>query len=905
MAMERATMHTMRTCLFTAANGRALWAVVWFMACTLLPAHAQVRKPGFDEVFSALGAPTLLIEPGSGQIVDANPAAATFYGHGQDTLRAMRIQAINTLTDQQVAQERQLAASQGRNFFIFRHRLADGSVRTVHVNSRPIEVEGRRLLLSVIADATPNASDEETMAHYHRRLEEMVDTQTRQIEQSRVTQAWVLGAALLLQAGLIAYLWVSRRHSRQLQRQLLSTRNHLQATLNAVPDLLFEVDASGVFVSVHTAQQDNLFRTPGEFLGRTLEEVLPPAVAAMARQAMDGAALHGTSAGHEYTLSFPGGERHFELSVAAKPGTADERAGFVLIARDVTQRKADQARLQLAASVFTHAREGIVITDVQGRIVDVNDTFTRITGYAADEVLGQLPSLLKSDRQPPEFYQSMWQALADKGHWYGELWNRRKDGSLYAEMLTIGTVYGDQGQPQNYVGLFSDITTQKEHQQELEHIAHFDALTGLPNRVLLSDRLRQAMAHCLRSGQPLAVVFLDLDGFKAVNDRHGHEMGDLLLIGLAQRLNATLRDGDTLARIGGDEFVAVLVGLEAATDSALVLQRMLQAAADPVTLEGGLTLQVSASLGVTLFPQDAVDAEQLMRHADQAMYQAKQAGKNRYHLFDIANDAAIKTRTERLERVVRALRGRELVLHYQPKVNMRTGELVGAEALVRWQHPQEGLLPPSRFLPALEGLPVSAELDEWVLDEAFAQLTRWQAQGFDVPVSVNVTAASLQNAGFVQRLQTRLAQCPGLSAGHIELEVLETCALEDLVGTADVMHACRGIGVTFALDDFGTGYSSLTYLRRLPADLLKIDQSFVRDMLDDPDDLAIVQGIMGLALAFRRTVIAEGVETLAHGQRLLELGCELGQGYGIARPMPPDALPAWAAQWAAAPVWQA
>lgn len=889
-------MPPMHQSLLRTSFGKSLrgWGLAIFFSFVTLLAHAE--KPSFDELFQQLGAPVLLIEPESGRIVDANPAAAAFYGYTQSQLQALTIQSINTLNSEQVARERQLATRQGRNFFIFRHKLADNSVRTVQVNSKPIQLNHRTLLVSVITDVTPGTYDEAALWHHQKQLEEMVDIQTQRLQKSRTQQAWLLGAGLCFQAVLITHLWLSRRQGQKLQRQLLATRNHLQATLNAVPDLLFEIDTDERFISVHTAQQDNLFLPTEEFIGRHLADVMPPHIVDLARQAMQEATLEGTSLGHEYALQVPNGLRNFELSVAIKAASSEEKSGFVLIARDVTQRKADQKRLQLAASVFTHAREGIIITDVQGNIVDVNETFTRITGYSSQEVLGRNPRFLRSDRQGPDFYKAMWQSLTSKGHWYGELWNHTKDGSLYAEMLTIGTVYDDDGQALNYVGLFSDITLQKEHQQELEHIAHYDPLTNLPNRVLLSDRLRQAMAQCQRSDSLLAVVFLDLDGFKSINDRYGHDVGDLLLISLAQRLKNALREGDTLARIGGDEFIAVLAGLENSNNYVPVLERMLQAAAEPVPF-GKIMLQVSASLGVTIFPQDAADAEQLMRHADQAMYQAKQAGKNCYHIFDIKNDITINTHTEQLSRIIRALHNNEFVLYYQPKVNIRTKEIIGSEALIRWQHPEKGLLEPSHFLPILEGKSAAAELDEWVIDKVFEQLAEWKTHGFSTPVSINISAVSLQNHGFVQRLYDRQIKYPQLSSNIIELEILETSTLEDITTAASIITACKNIGIKFALDDFGTGYSSLTYLRRLPADQLKIDQSFIRDMLDDPDDLAIVKGIMGLAEAFKRTVIAEGVESTAHGELLLDMGCELAQGYGIAHPMPPEMLPDWSAQW--------
>jgi diguanylate cyclase (GGDEF)-like protein/PAS domain S-box-containing protein len=571
---------------------------------------------------------------------------------------------------------------------------------------------------------------------------------------------------------------------------------------------------------------------------------------------------------------------------------------------DITERKLSEARLQLAASVFAHAREGISITDADGTIVDINEAFTRITGYNREEAIGQNPRILKSGRQDKAFYEAMWNALTVPGHWSGEIWNRRKNGEVYAELLTISAVRDQQGGAQQYVALFSDITSIKEHQRQLEHIAHFDALTNLPNRLLLADRLQQAMAQALRRGQHVAVAYLDLDGFKNVNDRYGHDVGDRLLIHLSMAMKATLREGDTLARLGGDEFVAVLIDLEGVDSCLPLLTRLLEAACAPVPLSVGV-LQSSVSIGVTFYPQALeVESDQLLRQADQSMYQAKMAGKNRYHVFDAALDSSMRNHHESVTRIALALAQGECVLHYQPKVNMRSGQVIGAEALIRWQHPEKGLLAPAALLPLIEDHPLAVEVGEWVIDTALTQMELWHAAGLDLAVSVNVGARQLQQGDFVARLQAVLARHPQVNPASLELEVLETSALADMVQVSQVIEDCARIGVRFALDDFGTGYSSLTYLKRLRVALLKIDQSFVRGMLDDPDDLAILEGIIGLAAAFKRAVIAEGVETVAHGTCLLRLGCELAQGYGIARPMAADQLPAWVASWRPDAAWE-
>jgi diguanylate cyclase (GGDEF)-like protein/PAS domain S-box-containing protein len=565
---------------------------------------------------------------------------------------------------------------------------------------------------------------------------------------------------------------------------------------------------------------------------------------------------------------------------------------------DITNRKKAEEKLKLAASVFTHARESVVITDTTGSIIDVNDTFTTTTGYTRNEILGQNPRILQSGRQGAEFYNAMWKDLLNEGYWSGEIWNRRKNGEVYAEIKTISAVRDEHGFTTHYVALGNDITQMKVHQEQLERIAHYDVLTHLPNRTLLADRLSQAMLQCKRYEQSLAVVFLDLDGFKAVNDVYGHGVGDELLIALSLRMKEALREGDSLARFGGDEFVAVLADLASVEDCEPVLERLLTAVSEPIRIND-IALNVSASIGVTLYPQDDMDAEQLIRHADQAMYAAKESGKNRYHLFDTAQDDAVKIQREKLKDIRSALDNHQFVLYYQPKVNMRIGTVTGVEALIRWQHPERGLLNPIDFLPIIENNPMNIELGEWVIDTALIQIGRWQKMGLDLPVSisVNISAIQLQQSDFTDRLTILLAAHPEIPPHYLELEVLETSGLEDVQHVSKIMKDCMALGVNFALDDFGTGYSSLTYLRRLPASLIKIDQTFVRDMLNDVDDLAIVEGVIALAKSFKRDVIAEGVETIEHGSTLLELGCELAQGYGIARPMPASDIPAWIKDW--------
>lgn len=684
----------------------------------------------------------------------------------------------------------------------------------------------------------------------------------------------------------------------QFNESLHDNGMYLNAVFNNTGDPIFVKDDQCRLLIVNDAFC-NIFGLPrSEIIGQTLVEKVPleeqEHFLAIDKQVLK----EGQEIVCEETLTTNGSQAKTLLT--RKNRFVDPNGNYFLIGviHDITERKQTEEKLKLAASVFSHAREEIFITDNNGTIIDVNDAFTRITGFSRHEAINRNPRFLQSGRQSPKFYEGMWEALLKNGYWSGEVWNKRKNGEINAVMKTISAVCDENGITTHYVSLGNDITAMKAHQEELEHIAQYDILTNLPNRSLLADRLSHAMLQCRRHKQSLAVVFIDLDGFKAVNDAYGHDVGDELLIALSIRMKEALREGDSLARIGGDEFVAVLADLAKIEDCEVVLERLLLASSKPVTI-GDVIFNVSASIGVTFYPQDNVDADQLMRHADQAMYTAKESGKNRYHLFDTAQDDAVKVQRESLEAIHSALENDQFVLHYQPKVNMRTGVVVGVEALIRWQHPKRGLLNPIEFLPIIENNPMSIEVGEWVIDTTLRQISEWQAMGVNLPVStsVNIAAVQLQLPDFTQRLATLLTAHPDVDPCYLELEVLETSALDDVHHISKIMNDCIALGVNFALDDFGTGYSSLTYLRRLPVNLIKIDQSFVRDMLHDADDLAIVEGVIALAKSFKREVIAEGVETVEHGTALLQLGCELAQGYGIARPMPADDIPKWISNW--------
>ncbi len=598
-------------------------------------------------------------------------------------------------------------------------------------------------------------------------------------------------------------------------------------------------------------------------------------------------------------LSIQDKDYYFSLNI--QPLT-DQREHYVLRLMDITERKISEDKLRLSSSVFTHAREGIMITQSDGRIIDINDAFQNITGYAREDVLGKTPNILNSGHHGSDFFTVLWHDISEKGYWSGELWNRKKSGENYAQMLTVSAVDDPDG-TRYYVALFSDITAQKKQQQQLEQIAHFDPLTGLPNRRHITNLLHQVMANAETNQNTVAVFYLDLDGFKAVNDNHSHDFGDKLLQTLANRMTEALGPNDIIGRVGGDEFIGALVNRAPDISCEPIFNHLLKQLEKSVYVNG-YKLQISASIGVTYYPQSSpIDADKLVRQADQAMYQAKLSGKNRFHIFDAEKDLLLRGRHEAIENIRLAFERGEFELFYQPKVNMATGDVVGAEALIRWRHPEQGILLPSHFIPTISTHPLSVDMGEWVIETALQQIAEWQNSGLEIPVSVNISPLQLQDPEFSHRLKSILEQNPEVSPSTLRLEVIETHALENLSEALNAITESKAMGVSFALDDFGTGYSSLSYLKQLPVEELKIDRSFVQGMLLDPEDLAILEATLGLANTFQHHIIAEGVETEEQGLRLLQLGCEEAQGFFISKAIPANHLPRWISEWKAPESW--
>ncbi len=562
---------------------------------------------------------------------------------------------------------------------------------------------------------------------------------------------------------------------------------------------------------------------------------------------------------------------------------------IVVVAHDITDRKQAEQWERIAATAF-ESQQGMFITDAAGVILRVNQAFTEITGYSAEECVGQTPRLLSSGRHDAAFYTAMHQSLERQGSWQGEIWNRRKNAEIFPEWLTISAVTDNEGRVTHYVSTLADISLRKAAQEEIQKLAFYDALTRLPNRRLLQDRLRTAMAASARSGHQGALLFIDLDNFKTLNDTLGHDMGDCLLQQVAKRLLACVRDRDTVARLGGDEFVVMLAGLdkrpqEAATQSRIVGEKILAALNQPYDLAGS-EYHNTPSVGITLFggQQDAI--EELMKRADLAMYDAKATGRNTLRFFDPQMQALVTARVA-LERDLReALQRQELFLCYQPQID-QTGRIVGAEALVRWRHQQRGQVLPAEFIPLAEETGLILPLGLWVLETACAQTTVWAAQAGreEFTVSVNVSARQLRQPNFVEQVLGVLASTAA-NPRNLKLELTESMLLDNVHEIIAKMTELKEHGVGFSLDDFGTGYSSLSYLKRLPIDQLKIDQSFVRDLLGDPNDEAIARTIVALGGSLGLEVIAEGVESVEQRNVLATQGCHTYQGYLFSRPLP-------------------
>ena len=559
------------------------------------------------------------------------------------------------------------------------------------------------------------------------------------------------------------------------------------------------------------------------------------------------------------------------------------------LADEVAERVRAEGRLRLAAKVFESTGEGIVVTDADSRIVEVNDAYCRITGFARQELIGGNPRITRSGRHDDAFYRAMWEQLGRDGHWSGEIWDRRKDGEVYPKLLTINAVRDDAGELSHYVGIFSDISQLKATEEKLERLAYYDSLTALPNRALFRDRLGHEMAGARRHGSRLAVMFIDLDRFKYVNDTLGHSAGDRLLLEVAERLVGCVREADTVARLGGDEFVVILADLEEGAWAGGVAQLIIDAISRPFTLDGQEVF-VGASVGIGVWPDDGESAETLIKNADVAMYHAKEAGRGTFKFFTEAMNQHTAHHLELEACLRRALERDELRLHYQPQVDLASGEVVGMEALVRWENPERGMVSPGEFIPIAEETGLILPIGEWVLEEVCRQLMAWRRAGLaPLPAAVNLSAHQFRQEDLAERIAGILERS-GLEPRWLELELTETVVMQDAAATVATLERLTAMGLSIAIDDFGTGYSSLSYLKRFPVDKLKIDRSFIKDIPDDANDAAIADTVIRMARALGLRVVAEGVESEAQREFLRLRSCDYMQGFLFSRPLSAEAF---------------
>ncbi len=572
--------------------------------------------------------------------------------------------------------------------------------------------------------------------------------------------------------------------------------------------------------------------------------------------------------------------------------------GTLWMVEDVTGRKEAEENLRLSAKVFDSSVEGILITDAFSRIITVNHAFTSITGYEIADAVGKTPALLRSGKHGEDFYQNLWASLKEAGQWRGEIWNRRKSGETYLEWLTISAVKNDQGETTNYVAVFSDITSRKLAEERLSYLANHDALTGLPNRTLFIERLTLALAHAHRNRKMAAVMFFDLDRFKIVNDTLGHAAGDELLQEVSRLVAGCLREDDTVARLGGDEFTVILEGIGDDQDVAPIAQKIIDTLAKPMNLSGQEVF-VTASIGISVYPNDGRDAHELVKNADAAMYRAKELGKNNYQFFKSDMNARAFERLTLENSLRRALERDEFELHYQPQVDIGSGQVVGAEALIRWRHPEMGLISPDRFIPIAEETGMILPIGEWVLRTACVQNKAWQEAGYPpLHVAVNLSGRQFKQKNLLRMVEQVLSET-ALDAEYVELEITESVFMDQAAEAIATIGDMRKLGLRLSIDDFGTGYSSLSYLKRFPIDTLKIDRSFVHDITTDQDDAAIVKAVIALAHSLKLMVIAEGVETAEQLDFLREHGCDEIQGYYFSRPLTVAAFTARMAEgWA-------
>jgi diguanylate cyclase (GGDEF)-like protein/PAS domain S-box-containing protein len=919
----------------------------------------------YRQMFENTRAVQIVLDPDTGSIVDANMAACDFYGYTLEELRRIKIWDINTLGEKTVREEMRKAKEQDRNFFLFRHRRANGEIRDVEIHSGPIEVGGRRLLYSIIHDITERKRAERNLQQSEEKFRNIFDHASVGIVQStrdghlitaNPTMARMLGYETvdeLLQVDMARDVWFDTSEREYLFRKFeprgyasdvevrwkrrdgtpiwvqlsahairspsgatyfegfiydITNRKHAEQSLaaanaqrKAVLDAATRVsiiatDCDGLITVFNSGAENLLGYSAAEMIGQRslLDLHLPEEVerrraalgAAVQRQAgpfesLTHRAAHEEVEESEWTYVLASGERRtFQVTVTALRGEEGEITGFLHVGSDVTERKQAEEMLRKQSAAMTASMDGMGIIDRSLNFTHANDALAKLYAYPrAQSMLGRSIDELFDAPERQRFLDSILPAVHARGRWRGEASGRRRDGFSFPLEMSL-TALEDGGM----VCVVRDITERTYAEEQIKHLAYHDALTGLPNRLLFKDRLTVALSHAQRDGARLAVLFLDLDRFKVINDSLGHNVGDQLLQAVATRIASCVRESDTVARLGGDEFT-LLLPIGHSEDAAVVAQKILEAIRYPFHIEGR-EFFTTTSIGISIYPEDGTDAATLIKNADTAMYQAKEQGRDNYQLFNAFVNAKALQRIALEHGLRRALVNDELEVHYQPIFDFRSGRISGMEALLRWNHPEMGRIAPNTFIPIAEATGMMVPIGLWCLRTACLQAKSWQDSGFkNLSLAVNLSVTQLQQADLVERIRDILVET-GMPSHLLELEITESSAMASPDLIARTLHELKGIGVRISLDDFGTGHSALSYLKSFPIDTLKIDRSFVRDINEDPDTAAIVTAIIAMAHSLRLKVIAEGVELTEQAAFLKRYSCDQMQGYLITPPVP-------------------
>ncbi|MEN8261108.1 MAG: EAL domain-containing protein, partial [Pseudomonadota bacterium] len=828
-----------------------------------------------------------VIQPESGRLIDVNEHACTSLGYSRDELLNMHVWEI----------ARAVTESVGWRDMLGRHRMYDnlrletsqltrtGKQIPVEINSRLIEMDDKKYIVAIARDIAQRHSPQKQLR-----------------KRDAIMDAIAFSASLLLKT----HNWVQDipRVLERLGRAIGASRVYVfQNDKGEKGDLIthqrYEWSAPGITPRVGNTELQNCSYTGTSLerwavlMGQRLAvsgslRDFPPEEAAFLQARQVKSLLAVPIFVEQAWWGFIG----FDDCVNERDWFGPE-ADALMAAADVMAsaiaRQRSERQLQHSATVFENTAEGVMITDAGGNILDVNNSFTVITGYGKAEVLGKNPRMLRSGRHAEEFYRDMWSILLKAGQWEGEIWNRRKNGEVYPEWLNISVVRGKDGSITNFVGVFSDISHAKRSQLELNFLAHHDPLTGLPNRLLFTERLGHALKRAQRENRHVALLFIDLDRFKNINDTLGHPVGDILLSQVAQTMQQAIREEDTLARLGGDEFTVILEDVGHSQNAAAVAQKLMECFSLPYSIQGR-ELYLTASIGISLFPQDGDEVDTLLKNADVAMYQAKAQGRNAYHFFTQSLSVSALERFSLENDLRQALHREEFSVYYQPQFSLHTGRIIGAEALIRWPHPDKGMISPARFIPVAEDSGLIIPIGEWVLRTVCMQMQGWRETGGELErVSVNVSGMQVQRGHIVDSVN-RVLDETGLAPHLLELEITEGFIMHQTDGAIETLEALRALGVALSIDDFGTGYSSLTYLKRLPVSKLKIDQSFIQGIPEDPNDEAIVKAVIALGKSMQFQLVAEGIENDLQHWFLKHQQCDFGQGYHYCRPLPSEAF---------------